>query len=170
MSLPETVYMTQEGYTKFNDTLFEKQEEYRRISEDRKAAIQGVSEGDMNDPEIIQLQQQESGLKIAVNYLQDVVSRSKIIEINDSMRDVSTVRIGSIIKIIRHNITHDIEHPVEIWEVRGFDETDIEKKYLAYNSPLGSKLLGASAGEVVDSIKIGELDFEIEILDILPNW
>lgn len=164
------IYMTDIGHAKMVQTLAEKQAEHKKTFEARTAAIKEVSDSDLNDPEIVQLQQLEIGLNTTLNQLQDTLRRTKVISIDDSMRNTSEVRIGSIVKIQRYNVTADKDMVDEIWEIRGYDETDLQKKHLAYNSPLGEKILSAKAGEVIESIMIGSFEFDITVKSLYKNW
>lgn len=166
----DVVYFTQNGHQAYLNKLSDKREEYLRVRDQRAEALQGTSEADMNDPELVDLQQQETTLNTAIIEIERILSQSRVVEIKDKDRPTSKVQIGSILEIQRINLTTDTEHPIEIWEIAGYDETNIKERLLSYNSPVGSSILGAALGDVISPVKIGDHEFEIEVIRLYKNW
>lgn len=102
--------------------------------------------------------------------MEKLLAQAQVVNIDPENRNTQQVKIGSLLEIQRTNITNDIEHPIEIWEVSGYDETDVQNRMLSYNSPIGKALIGASEGDVVEGVMIGNQEFEIEIIKLYKNW
>lgn len=166
----EVIYFTKNGHDTYLKKLSDKREEYLRVRNERAEALQGTSEADMNDPELVDLQQQETTLNTTINEIEKILTKSRIVEIKDKDRSVGKVQIGSILEIQRTNITTDTDHPIEIWEVAGYDETNIKERLLSYNSPVGKSIISAAEGDVISGVKIGQHEFEIEIIRLYRNW
>lgn len=164
------IYMSQAGYDAYNARLAEKINEHKQTYDARIEALREVRVGDMNDPEIVQLRQLEDGLSTTIKQMQDILGSTQIIHFDDHSRPVGEVRIGSIVRIQRMNGETGIKMPHEVWEIAGYDETDLKKRQLAYNSPLGSRMLSAMVGETIEDVAVGGGLFDIEIIRLYLSW
>lgn len=160
---PETLFVTEIGYQNLLSRIAEKTKEYEEVCNHRQVAFELSGDGWHDNPEFNRMQQLEANLNHTLKNLNDQLSSLKLIEINDAMRNTKNVAIGSIVKISRYDLNRDQEY-YEIWEIRGLDETDINKRYLAYNAPLASKILGLEVGDIVEEMKIATDLFDIEVV------
>lgn len=85
----------------------------------------------------------------------DHLNRAVLVE---SPSTTDRVAIGTRVTIRRDGET-------ETWEIVGFGESDPDRKWLAYNTPLASLLAGKRKGDVISGV-IGGKQTKIEILDI----
>lgn len=131
------VLMTATGYNNLVERLKEKQKEYEQVCEHRQVAFELSGDGWHDNPEFNRMQQMEANLNHTIKTLTDRLQMIKFVEIQDGMRNCQKVSVGSVVHLRRYDLEDDRELD-EIWEIRGFDETDIEKKHLAYNAPLAS--------------------------------
>lgn len=162
------IYMTQIGYQQLLAKLAEKEQEYEQVREHRQVAFELSGDGWHDNPEFNRMQQLEANLNHTLKSLSDRLEGLKMIEIHDGMRNVQQVEIGSIVHLRRYDVSDDREQD-EIWEIRGFDETDIAKKQLAYNAPLAESILHLHVGDVAEAVAIGSRQFDIEVVQLFPN-
>lgn len=164
-----SVYMTQTGFKELNNQLVAKKEDLRVLTEARLQTQESLGKDCFNDPEMMLMIQQENSLKENIASLQNLLGRGRIIDINDSMRNTSQVRIGSIVKLAIYNVSNDKESS-EIWEITGYNETNIKERKLSYNSPLAKNILSCKKGEVVDEICIPPNVLDIKIINLYKTW
>lgn len=164
------IYMSSTAIEAYKNKLEEKIQEHKKIYDARIEALRSVRGMDQNDPEIVQYWQLEEGVSSTIAEMRSVLARTKVIEVEDGSRSVLDVRIGSIIKICRTNVDTGISLPDEVWEIAGFDETDLGRRKLAYNAPLASKLLSAEIGETVTDVVVSGGSWDIEIKSAYQSW
>ena len=160
------VYMTQMGYQQLLRKIAEK--EYEQVREHRQVAFELSGDGWHDNPEFNRMQQMEANLNHTLKSLTDRLDLLKMIEISDAMRNTQQVEIGSIVHLRRYDLADDSEQD-EIWEIRGFDETDIAKKYLAYNSPLASKMMHLYVNDIAEEVMLGSRHFDIEVVQLFKT-
>ena len=166
----DVIYFTKNGYDLFLAKLSAKREEYQNVRNERAEALKESTESDLNDPVLVDLQQRESSLSVMINELEKTLVQSIVIEFDPENRSVDQVKIGSLVEILRVNVTADKELPIELWEIAGHEETNIKERLLSYNSPIGKCLVGGSEGDVISNVIIGDQEFEIEIVRLYKNW
>ncbi|MCH7306281.1 GreA/GreB family elongation factor [Acinetobacter sp. NIPH 1869] len=162
------VYMTQVGYQQLLHKLAEKQKEYDQVRDHRQVAFELSGDGWHDNPEFNRMQQMEANLNHTMKMLTDRLDMMKIIEISDAMRNCHQVEIGSIVHLRRYDLADDSVQD-ECWEIRGFDETNIPQRHLAYNAPLASKIMHLQVGDIAEEVRIGSRHFEIEVIQLFPN-
>lgn len=165
MSGDMSVWMTQVGYQNLLAKIAEKEKEYDQIRDHRQVAFELSGDGWHDNPEFNRMQQLEANLNHTLKMLTDRLDDMKFIEISDAMRSVHQVEIGSIVHLRRYDLADDSEQD-EIWEIRGFDETDLKQKHLAYNAPLAAKVMHLQAGDVAEEVQIGSRHFDIEVVGL----
>lgn len=163
-----TIYMTQVGYQKLLTRIKEKEQEYEQIRDHRQVAFELSGDGWHDNPEFNRMQQLEANLNHTLKVLTDRLESMRFIEIHDVMRNIQQVEIGSIVHLRRYDLADDTEQD-EIWEIRGFDETDISQQYLAYNSPLASKIMHLHVGDMAEEVKIGSNHFDLEVMQLFAT-
>lgn len=167
-SINMQVWMTQIGYQQLLDKIALKEKEYAQVRDHRQVAFELSGDGWHDNPEFNRMQQLEANLNHTLKNLADRLDSMKIIEITDSMRRLDTVEIGSIVSLRRYDLADDSEQE-EIWEIRGFDETNIQLKHLAYNAPLAEKIMHLHIGDVAEEVHIGSRHFDIEVLALFKT-
>ena len=167
-SVDMPVFMTQEGYQQLLNKLTEKHKEYDQVREHRQVAFELSGDGWHDNPEFNRMQQMEANLNHTLKTLGDRLDSMKLLEIRDAMRNCQQVEIGSIVHLRRYDLADDSEQD-EIWEIRGFDETDIAKKHLAYNAPLASKIMHLHIGDLAEEVNIGSRHFDIEVVGLFAS-
>ena len=168
MTLEETILMTQIGYENLLAKIAEKEKEYDQVRDHRQVAFELSGDGWHDNPEFNRMQQLEANLNHTLKTLNDRLDIMKFIDIHDGMRNVHQVEVGSIVKLCRYDLADDSSQE-ETWEIRGFDETNIKFKHLAYNAPLAEKIMNLHVGDVVEEINIGSRHFDIEVVALFKN-
>ena len=164
----EIVYVTSKGYQQLQQQLSYKQQEYAQICQHRQVASELSGDGWHDNPEFNRMQQLEANLNHMVKKLSERLQYARTIEVHDAMRSMQQVAIGSIVEITRYAMD-DSEQMTEIWEVMGFDETNIGHAQLGYNVPLASALMGLQVGEFAEDLQLGSRLWEIEVVKLYPN-
>lgn len=165
MNTDQKIVMTQIGYQKLVQKIAEKELEYAQVRDHRQVAFELSGDGWHDNPEFNRMQQLEANLNHTLKTLTDRLDALRLIEVHDGMRNLQQVEIGSIVKLRRYDLADDTEQE-EIWEIRGFDETDLAQKHLAYNAPLISKIMHLHIGDVAEEAAIGSGYFDIEVVDL----
>lgn len=164
----EVVYVTPQGYQQLQQQLRYKQQEYAQICQHRQVAFELSGDGWHDNPEFNRMQQLEANLNHMVKKLSERLQYARTIEVHDAMRSMQQVAIGSIVEITRYAMD-DSEQMTEIWEVMGFDETNIGHAQLGYNVPLASALIGLQVGDFAEDLQLGSRLWEIEVVKLYPN-
>lgn len=168
MTQPHNVIMTQFGYQKLLKKISDKEKEYAQIRDHRQVAFELSGDGWHDNPEFNRMQQLEANLNHTLKTLTDRLELLRFIEISDAMRNVTQVEIGSIVHLCRYDLADDAQQD-EIWEIRGFDETDLNQKQLAYNAPLAHKIMHLNIGDIAEEVAIGSRHFDIEVVQLFAN-
>lgn len=162
------IVMTEIGYKQLLARLAEKKQEYDQVREHRQVAFELSGDGWHDNPEFNRMQQLEANLNHVLKELDERLQQMRQIDIHDGMRNTHQVDIGSIVRICRYDLTDDSEQE-ELWEIRGFDETDVAKKHLAYNAPLAQQLMGNHVGDIAENVALGSRNYDIEILALFAS-
>lgn len=157
------VWVTEVGYNNLLAKIAEKEQEYDQIREHRQVAFELSGDGWHDNPEFNRMQQLEANLNHTLKTLTERLECIKLIEILDSNRNTEQVEIGSIVQLRRYDLADDTEHD-EIWEIRGFDETNLSLKHLAYNAPLAANIMHLQVNDMAEEIQIGSRYFDIEVV------
>lgn len=168
MAQQKQIFMTSVGYENLLTRLEEKQKEYEQVCDHRQVAFEMSGDGWHDNPEFNRMQQMEANLNHTIKTLTDRLEEMKFIEIQDDMRNCDAVSVGSIVHLRRYDLDNDHEID-ETWEIRGFDETDIAQKHLAYNSPLASQVMALHVGDVAESVQVGSRCFDLEVIQLFPT-
>lgn len=168
MAQQKNIVMTSVGYQNLLTRLKEKQKEYEQVCDHRQVAFELSGDGWHDNPEFNRMQQMEANLNHTIKTLTDRLEDMKFIDIQDSMRNCHVVSVGSIVHLRRYDLDTDREID-EVWEIRGFDETDIAQKHLAYNSPLASPVMSLHEGDMAESVQVGSRCFDIEVIKLFPT-
>ena len=104
-----------------------------------------------------------TGPALNASELTERIEQVRLIDIHDGMRPTTTIGIGSIVKIARW-IGDEPQH--ETWELRGYDETDVNEQVLGYNTPLAQWIMHAKAGDYIEDVSMGGQVFDIEVMTL----
>lgn len=156
------VYLTETGFKNLKILLERKKQEYAQVRADRQVAFELSGDGWHDNPEFNRQQQMETNLNHQVKELTERLLQAKPITINEHNRPTSHVAIGSWVHITRWNLSTD-EAIDEVWEITGFNETNIENKQIGYNAPLAQAIMGLKVGDISDKLTLGSQSWEIEI-------
>lgn len=163
-----TVYVTQFGYQQLLLKLAEKEREYQQVCEHRQVAFELSGDGWHDNPEFNRMQQMEANLNHTIKSITDRLNALKLVEIDDAMRNLQQVKLGSIVRLRRYDLVEDTEAD-EVWEIRGYDETNINAQQLAYNAPLAAHILDLHVGDIAEEVAIGTKQFDIEVIALFAN-
>lgn len=164
----QTPFMTQVGYQNLLGKIAQKEQEYAQIRDHRQVAFELSGDGWHDNPEFNRMQQLEANLNHTLKVLTERLDAMKYIEIHDAMRNQTQVEIGSIVHLRRFDLADDSEND-EIWEIRGFDETNLALNHLAYNAPLAAHVMHLHVGDIVEEVQIGSRHFDIEVVKIFAD-
>lgn len=168
MTLAETILMTQIGYENLLAKIAKKEKEYDQVRDHRQVAFELSGDGWHDNPEFNRMQQLEANLNHTLKTLNDRLDVMRFIDIHDDMRNVQQVEVGSIVQLRRYDLADDSEYE-EVWEIRGFDETDLSQKHLAYNAPLVEKIIHLQVGDIAEEVQIGSRYFDIEVVKLFKT-
>ena len=119
-----------------------------------------------DNPYFNKLTQDEEGVARRIAELRSRTSTAEVFD--PGVRNTDQVRLGSIVRFARC-YEKDGQENVETWEIVGFEETDVEKKRVAYNAPLGKALLGMERGDTRKSTT-PRGPVEYRVLDLYTDW
>lgn len=154
-------WMTAQGLKQLQTLLQQKQAAYADVCEQRQLAFELSGDGWHDNPEFNRMQQMEANLNHQLKALSERINQVRLVEIYDGMRNLNKIDIGSIVRWARWVGDEACE---EVWEIRGYDETDISTQVLGYNAPLAQAIMGLQAEDYVEELNIGGQIFDIEIV------
>ena len=137
------VLVTQEGYDNLEKELeYLKTEKRSEIAERIKVAL---GFGDLSEnSEYDEAKNAQASNEIKIAELENKLRYARIID--ESEIDTKTVQVGNKVKIL------DIEYNEELeYTIVGSTEVDLSQNKISNESPIGSALLGAKKGEVVEA-------------------
>ena len=150
----EEVILTQEGYGKLEQELeYLKTTERTEISGRIKIALGYGDLSENSEYDEAKNAQEMNETKIAE--LESKLRRAKIID--SSEIDTKTVQIGNTVEVL------DMEFNEEVtYTIVGSTEVDLELNRISNESPIGSALLGAKKGQIVEAkVPSGVLKFKV---------
>lgn len=140
--MAEEILLTQEGYDKIvaeRDYLISTGR--KEVAEKLKEAI---SYGDLSEnAEYDAAKNEQAELEVKILQLEEKIRKAIIINENDTTDD--KVGVGSTVKI------EDLEDgEIEAFKIVGVSEADPVEGKISNDSPVGSKLIGGVAGDVIE--------------------
>lgn len=159
-------YISPEGLKKLQDTLSRLEEELKNLLVDKKAAYTLSGDTWHDNPYFNKLQQDEDALVKKILGVRSEIDKARVFV--PESRNIDRVRIGSIVRFscVYAESGQGFE---EVWEIAGYGETDDDNDKVAYNSPIGSALLGMAPGEVKSGLlPKGTVTFKI--IQLYPDW
>lgn len=155
--MSETVYVTKEGLDKLKAELDQLVKVERpRISEEIAIARE---KGDLSENAEYDAAKEAQGmLELKISKLQSAIGSARIID--KSQIDTSKVTILSKVKVRNLKMKKEFTY-----ELVSENEANLKKMKISVKSPIGSALLGHTAGEKVDVNTPGGV-MTLEIIDI----
>ena len=152
--MTEGSYLTPEGAEELRRELDELIN-VKRIELARKLKA-AVAEGDLKEnADYHDAKEQQAFLEGRIQYLENILRSSKIIE-NTGKTD--EVRLGSVVTIVEEGV-----HEEEVYSIVGAAEANPREGKISHESPIGSALLGHRKGDKV-RVKApgGEMVFKVK--------
>lgn len=150
----EQVILTQEGYDKLvNELEYLKTTERTEIAGRIKIALGYGDLSENSEYDEAKNAQEENENKIAE--LENKIRHAKVID--DSEIDTKIVQVGNIVGV------HDMDFDEDVtYTIVGSTEVDLAQNKISNESPIGSALIGAKKGQVVEAkIPTGIAKFKI---------
>ena len=150
----EEVILTQEGYGKLEQEL-----EYLKTTERTEIAGRikiALGYGDLSEnSEYDEAKNAQEMNETKIAELESKLRRAKIID--SSEIDTKTVQIGNTVEVL------DMEFDEKVtYKIVGSTEVDLELNRISNESPIGSALLGAKKGQIVEAkVPSGVLKFKV---------
>lgn len=162
-------YKTPAGIAQLRQRLSAKLDEYGAICAERATAHAVAGDGWHDNPSFNRLQQLEAEKTREIAALQQILDRSRLVNVDQRHRPTDRVRIGSLVSIQIEEASGD-ERQVT-WEIAGYDETDVPGGRLGYNTPLAAALMGELPGaEVTATLPRGPVWISIiKLHDVHPT-
>jgi transcription elongation factor GreA len=160
------IYVSEERLKKLRKDLEDALVELSGLRKEKNLAYTSSGDTWHDNPYFNKLTQDEEALARKIADIQQTVSEAEIY--NPLVRNIEQVRLGSIVRFTRR-YQKDAEEINETWEIVGFGETDVSKKHVAYNAPLGAALIGMSSGDTKRASTPKGL-VEYEVIGLYPSW
>lgn len=137
------ILLTQEGYDNLEKQLeYLKTEKRAEISERIKVAL---GFGDLSEnSEYDEAKNAQAENEIKIVDLENKLRYAKIID--ESEINTKSVQVGNTVKILDMEFDEELEYTIV-----GSTEVDLSKNRISNVSPIGSALIGAKKGEVVEA-------------------
>jgi len=152
--MAEVLHVTEEGLQKLKDELDHLRTVERPMIS--KMLSEARDKGDLTEnAEYAAAKEAQAMLELKISKLEDVVSRSRIID--ESKIDNSTVRI-----LHKVRIKNKINNAVMEYQLVPESEANIKAGKIAVNSPIAQGLIGKKVGDIVEiKVPAGIIPFEI---------
>ena len=150
----EQVILTQEGYDKLvNELEYLKTTERTEIAGRIKIALGYGDLSENSEYDEAKNAQEENENKIAE--LENKIRHAKVID--DSEIDTKIVQVGNIVGV------HDMDFDEDVtYTIVGSTEVDLAQNKISNESPIGSALIGAKKGQIVEAkIPTGVAKFKV---------
>ena len=148
------ILLTQEGYDNLEKEVeYLKTEKRAEIAERIRVAL---GFGDLSEnSEYDEAKNAQASNETKIAELENKLRYAKIID--ESEVDTKTVQIGNVVKV------HDMEFDEDIeYTIVGSTEVDLSQNKISNESPIGSALLGAKKGQIVEAkVPAGVAKFKI---------
>ena len=162
----EKIFVSAEGLERLKAQLETMKAELASIRKEKAVAYTATGDTWHDNPYFNKLEQDEQRKALDVGQMEAMISRAEVFQVET--RNTKRVQLGSIVAIYRYfELTG--EEQEEVWEIGGHGETDSKKRLVAYNSPLGSALIGLKVGETNKSTgPKGPVEYELR--QLFANW
>ncbi len=142
MEEDKAVLLTQEGYDKLEKELnYLRTEKRAEVAERIKVALGFGDLSENSEYDEAKTAQAENEAKIAD--LENKIRYAKIID--ESEIDTKTVQVGNVVKVFDMEFEEE-----ETYTIVGSTEVDLAQNKISNESPIGSALMGAKKGQIVE--------------------
>ena len=161
------IYLTKEGRNKLEAEIARLHTDLEKIRAEKAIAYTASGDCWHDNPGFNALEQREKKIAENISENNKLLQIAELVDITE--RNVSRVRLGSIVKIERYFVETD-ESFEDVWEIVGYGESDPENRKIAYNAPLAVILLEMKRGEIktVNHPRKGPVDYEL--LGLYASW
>ncbi|MFC3809777.1 GreA/GreB family elongation factor [Lacihabitans lacunae] len=160
-AMTDKIYMTLEGQTELRKRIITEENNLKALLKEKAVAYEASGDGWHDNPGWIQIGQQEERISKDINEMKKRLRDAIIIKNN--AESLTSVQIGSKVRLKQEckGIVKEL-----ILDIVGNQESNLAKGKIAYDTPLGSAIIGAKVGELVNlKAPIGII--KIEILELL---
>jgi transcription elongation GreA/GreB family factor len=162
-----SIYVTESGRQRLYAELSRKRKEYEEICEERTTAYALSGDGWHDNPYFNRLQQMDASKTVEIAALQKLIASALPVTIVEGQRPIDRVGIGSVVhlRLLYEESGEESEHT---WEITGYNENDLARHRLAYNTPLAAAVMGLVPGECHEC-RLPRGPVSIEIMALLPD-
>lgn len=152
--MPNFIYLSRERVREVENELNHLKTEGRKQMAARIAEAR--AHGDLSENAEYDAAKEEQGLlELKISKLEELLSKAQILDTNSMPKD--KVHILAKVKVKNLKINKEFTYTLVSAE-----EADLQKQKIAYTSPVGSSLMGAKVGDVVEAnVPAGVIKFEI---------
>lgn len=163
------IYITENGKKILYKRIKKLENEIKAIREEKAVAYTLSGDSWHDNPGFNSLEQAEHRKVGEICDLNKKIDNAIIC--TTSVRNMSVVKVGSIIKCLRYVSSNDSENYF-IWEIVGFGESDPANNKISYDSPIGSVLMNLSIGEESEAVFLPSENEEVtfEVIEFYSNW
>lgn len=159
-----SVYLTVKGRELLMKELKDLNEALKKLSDEKNQAYHSSGDTWHDNPIFNGLEQEERRMAARIREKQKIISGATVVNVTE--RNTEEVVIGSIVRL-QKLMKKDGKVSIETWEIVGYSESDPENKKLAYNTPLGSILIGMKKDDEKEN---SEGTIKYKVLLLLPDW
>jgi transcription elongation GreA/GreB family factor len=160
------IKVTEEGLQLLQERIVKQEQLVKDIQAEKAIAYTASGDGWHDNPGFNALEQKEYA---AASELSSLISRREnAIVIKIDPRNTDVIQIGSIVKL-EHLNTKIEKNRFLTWEIVGHLESDIKKFKIAYDTPIGSAIIGKKVGEDVD-VKLPAGMARYRITKLYGSW
>jgi len=163
-----SIYLTENGKKLLYARIAKLEQELIDIRAEKAIAYTASGDTWHDNPGFNALEQSEHRKAQEISEINKKIETATICNI--SVRNISNVEVGSIVKCVRYMPNND--EKIFVWEIVGFGESEPTKSKISYDSPIGSILMDLSIGEESEEVFIPskKLCVTYEVLDFYSKW
>jgi len=138
--------ITLEGKQRIEANIQELMEELKKLRKEKVVAYNLTGDTWHDNPYFNKLEQDERVLNTKISEAQEILKNAEIVD--SASRNMKTVEIGSIVKCICKYLDFD-ETEVEVFEIVGHGETDVNNGKIHYESLVAQNIMGLHVNDTV---------------------
>lgn len=139
-----TAKITLEGKQKIEANIQKLMEELKALREEKVVAYNMTGDTWHDNPYFNKLEQDERSLNTKINEAMEILKNAEIV--NSKGRNTEKIEIGSIVKCI---CTYSDGEEIEILEIVGHGESDINSGKIHYESLVAQNILGHNLNDTI---------------------
>jgi transcription elongation factor GreA len=161
LDVPSVIYCSEQGFKKLKRKREKVYAEYLDICEQRTVAHELSGDGWHDNPHFNYLQQVEANYTWKIRELDKLIENATVYNVSSFQRPTAKIKLGSIVKV---KLLED-EEDIKVYEIVGYEESQIQNNKISYTSPLAKALMTTKSSYA----KIPSLNKEYEILDLYAS-